>query len=341
MFIHNKAIVLVCLAAAGSLDAANMVKKGHTGGPADVENTGTKAVLWRDPSNLASRDLFYGPGGKRHEPHGPFKFVKEDLDGTNPKFYVRDGSGVEWKVKLGSEARPETAATRLVWAAGYFANEVYFVPELRVENLPERLHRGEKLIWPGGVFHDVSLERKDKMETKKIGTWRWRRNPFSQTVQFNGLRVLMAVINNWDLKDQNNAVYQDAAGERIYMVSDLGASFGTPGLDRTRETSKGNLDAFRSSRFIKRIAPDRVDFESPRRAVVLSAANPHEFISRLSLRWIGRNIPRADARWTGQLLARLSPRQIREAFRAAGYSPEDAGAFAEIIEERIAQLTDL
>ena len=34
----------------------------------------------------------------------------------------------------------------------------------------------------------------------------------------------MAVVNNWDLKDVNNAIYQTGA-ERIYMVSDLGGEF--------------------------------------------------------------------------------------------------------------------
>ena len=38
-----------------------------------------------------------------------------------------------WRVKLGEEARPETAATRLLWALGYFADEAYLVPEMVVE----------------------------------------------------------------------------------------------------------------------------------------------------------------------------------------------------------------
>ena len=34
----------------------------------------------------------------------------------NPKFNVVDEDGVKWGVKFGNEAKPETAATRLVWA---------------------------------------------------------------------------------------------------------------------------------------------------------------------------------------------------------------------------------
>src|ERR1700676_2518444 len=49
------------------------------------------AVLWREPEDIASRDLFHGPGGEGHQPRGTvFAFVKEDLAGSNPKFVVRD-----------------------------------------------------------------------------------------------------------------------------------------------------------------------------------------------------------------------------------------------------------
>jgi hypothetical protein len=50
-----------------------------------------------------------------------FTFKEEDMTGTNPKFDVIDQDGVGWRVKMGLESRPETAASRLVWAVGYFA----------------------------------------------------------------------------------------------------------------------------------------------------------------------------------------------------------------------------
>src|SRR5207237_5619644 len=85
------------------------------------------AILWRDPEDIATRNLFYGPGGKAHEPRGTFTFEKEDINGTNPKFDILDEDGVRWRVKMGAEARPETVASRLVWGVGYFANEDYFM----------------------------------------------------------------------------------------------------------------------------------------------------------------------------------------------------------------------
>ena len=35
---------------------------------------------------------------------------------------------------------------------------------------------------------------------------------FPDTRKFNGLRVMMALMNSWDLKDENNAIYERDAG---------------------------------------------------------------------------------------------------------------------------------
>src|ERR1041385_4592782 len=80
------------------------------------------AVIWTNPADIETRDLFYGAGGSAHVPRAPFTFLKEDLGGSNPKFDVRDSDGVKWKVKMGNEARPETAASRLLWSVGYYVN---------------------------------------------------------------------------------------------------------------------------------------------------------------------------------------------------------------------------
>ena len=116
-------------------------------------------VLWKQPADLQSRNLVYGPGGEKDAPHTVSKFEKEDTNGTSPKFDVRDENGVKWKVKMGYEARPETVASRLVWAVGYSTNEDYFLPELHVEGMPEHLHRGQQFIKPQGTAHNVRLKR--------------------------------------------------------------------------------------------------------------------------------------------------------------------------------------
>jgi hypothetical protein len=321
------------------------VVRGKNGAAIPVETTRAAAGrLWQEPADIASRDLYYGPGGRDHQPRGPFTFLKEDRNGSNPKFTIVDTAGTRWKVKLGVEARPETAATRLVWAIGYGADEDYFVQKLCVEDLPAHLHRGNEQVEAGGVVRNVRLERESEGQ-KKIGDWSWRHNPFEHSREFNGLRVLMAVINDWDLKDKNTAIRgtKDSHGNvvDIYYISDLGATFGTNAIARPRAVSKGDLDSYRDSGFIKKIAPEYVDFATPKRPPIVFLVNPHEFFSRLCLDWIGHHVPRADARWTGELLSRLSDGQLRDAFRAAGFPAADIDGFTAVLKDRIVQLRRL
>jgi hypothetical protein len=347
MFNKIKRVMLFVAAVLISLPSAEAAKKRHKKSAADAEITGTvRTMLWREPQNIRARNLFYGPGGAEHAPHSTFTFLKEDRKGSNPKFDVQDENGVKWKVKLGSEARPETVASRLIWAVGYFTNEDYFVPVLKVREMPSRLHRGPPLVDPDGTSYDTRLKRESKDE-KKIGSWHWRSDPFAGTREWNGLRVLMALINNWDLKDENNAIYEEKPGQhtdemqRIYMVSDLGASFGEVKLTRADKISKGNLELYQQSKFIDRTGEHYVDFEVPHRPSAVVLVNPHEYFSRVRLDWIGKHVPRADAHWIGELLAQLSPDQIRDAFRAAGYSPQVVEGYTSAVESRIAELKKL
>jgi hypothetical protein len=335
---NDQSARLYLLLAVLSLSAPTTLAAGNPKEALVVQNTTDgSALFWSDPSDWNSRNLFYGPGGEAHEPHGPFTFEKEDLDGSNPKFSVRDGDGVKWKVKLGLEARPETVATRLVWAAGYAVNDDYFVPEIKIDGMPAHLHRGQKLIGPGGTARNVRLKREDE---KKIGIWQWDKVGFAGSREWNGLRVLMALIGNWDLKDVNNSVYREGS-ESVYMVSDLGASFGSAGVSWPISRAKDNLTSYSHSKFIRRIGPDTIDFEVPARPAFVRIVDPKAYFERIRLEHLGRNVPRADARWLGQLLARLARGQIQDAFRAAGYSPQESQAFVGLLEHRITLLAGL
>jgi hypothetical protein len=296
------------------------------------------AVLWREPVDIASRNLFYGPGGEAHAPQGTFTFKQEDTAGSSPKFDVTDQGGVTWRVKMGPEARPETVASRLVWAVGYFANEDYFMPTLHVDAM-QHLSRGENLVKSNNNVANVRLKRHLKDE-KKIGSWSWAKNPFTDTREWYGLRVLMAVLNNWDLKDANNSVYL-THGEPIeerYVVSDLGDSFGPTGLNLAL---KGNPKAYYSSKLINKTSPELVNFNIPSGPPAIYFLNVPEMARRFGLVWLGKHIPRKDARWMGDLLARLSEKQIQDAFRAGGYSPQEVEELSKTLERRITELEQL
>lgn len=308
------------------------------------------ALLHCDAADVSSRDLLYGRGGPNNTPPTRFTYEKEDMSGTNAKFDLRDENGEKWRVKLGNEARPETVATRLLWAAGYFSNEEYFAPEIHVADMQPVSKKRRKFVQgilrPDGTMLNVELKRYPKSE-KKIGIWKWRENPFSSTREFNGLRVMMALMNNWDVKDVNNGVYavESACGSSgdpiIYMAADVGATFGTSGEARHTSISKGNLESYRRSKFIRKVTKTYVDFDSPARMTLFGLVNPFDFMYRWRLRWVGKRVPRADAKWMGEVLSHLSRDQIRAAFRSADYSPVEVEGFTDIVSQRIAQLNQL
>jgi hypothetical protein len=302
--------------------------------------TSANAVLWSDPGDIRSRDLYWGPGGKEHQPKPPFEFVQEDLHGTNPKFDIRDANHKKWGVKLGAEARPEVAASRLMWAMGYAANENYFEAQLHVNNLP-KLRRGEKFVRDAGQLSDVRLQRHSPGEKKTV-VWDWRHNPFYGTREWNGLRVMMALIRDWDLQDDNNAILKDDSGHEIYEVTDVGTAFGSPGKRYTSAESKGNLKLFRKGRLISKMKGDYVDLNFPAMPpLLLHIFEVRFYFKQLGTKWVGKEIPRADARWVGSLLSQLSRDQIRDAFRAAGYSPELVDGFTTVLISRIQELNSL
>ncbi len=319
---------------------AHPVAWAQDGSPA--VHPAARLVLWSDPGDIKARDLFYGPGGKKHLPQLPVRFIGEDRKGGSPKFDVVDASGKKWRAKLGPEAQAEVVATRLLWAVGYVANDNYLFPDLVVEELPT-LHRGQEFVQPGGHVTKVRLQDHPggKHKGKREGNWDWRNNPFTSTRELNGLRVMMALISNWDLVNNNTAIRAGKDGEMLYEVSDVGASFGKTGRGYTDGASKNNLNAYRDAKFIAKVTPDYVDFNFPTHPPLLYAFDLKLFWQLTRPRWIGRHIPRSDVRWVASLLAQLSPRQIRDAFRAAGYTPQQVEAFSAALESHIASLVRL
>jgi hypothetical protein len=307
----------------------------HTKDKANERAENQPAVIWRDPGNVSELNLIYGAGGSEHapDPNGVFTFIEEDKNGTSAKFDVKDANGVEWRVKLGAEPQSETAATRLLWAAGYFVDEDYYLPEIKVEGLG-KLHRGENYVSEDGMVHGARLKRKDK-KNQKIGNWDWFKNRFLGTKEMNGLRVMMALLNNWDLKEINNAIYV-VKDEQRYVVSDVGASFGRTGNSISR--SKGDVKGYERSKFIGKETATDVDFEMHSRPFVLTAVNVPNYRTRSKMEEITKHIPRQDAKWVGQLLGQLSEEQIRDCFRSAGYTAEEVNEYATEVQNRIAEL---
>lgn len=274
------------------------------------------ATLW-EPSDVDAHDLFLGPWGREHapDPNGTYTLVERKHTGVNLGMTVRDRHGREWSVKqpypggLDDEGPVEVALSRLLSAIGYHQPPVYYLPSFNLED-DWGVHTE-----PGGRFrlkHDG---------LKDVGSWRWESNPFIGSKPYEGLLVILMMFNSTDLKTSNNTLYERKRGNRVeqlYVVRDVGAALG----DTKRFASrKGNVERFERHRFILGVNNGYVDF---------AYDGWYE-------KFVRDRITPDDVAWASSLLAQLSDRQWRDAFRAGGFQPAVANRFIAKLREKVAQ----
>ena len=264
-------------------------------------------ILWQSVT-IAERDLYWGPGGQAMFPATDgLVFVGRQPGGNNLKFRLREKSGREWVVKAADESQPEVAANRLLWAIGYPTEVDYIVPAVVVPK------------W--GRFKNVRFEARTD-EIKRGDRWSWDTNPFKDSNEFAGLRLMMAMMNNWDLKDENTVIFHKD-GTQFYAVSDLGSSFGK--LAKHSGTRSGRSVSkpadYAGSTFIKSVDANVIHLNyTGARADLM------------------RGISVSHGRWLADLLLQLSDKQIQDAFRAANYEPEEISMLVASFKARIAEL---
>ena len=270
-----------------------------------------KAVMW-SAVDISRRDLFNGPGGVRMRPTvRRMTLIRKEPGGNNLKYRVRDGSGREWVAKIADESQAEVAAVRLLWALGYRTEIDYLVPALTIP--------GQKM------YRNVRMEARPA-NIRRGENWLWEDNPFVGTNELQGLKIMMALINNWDLKATNNVIL-NAGGEQQYVVSDLGSSFGklavssTPILNRFGRSVNKPEDYARSD-FLKGVTNDGF----------------MDFAYKGNKQGLFDDVTRQHGRWIGSLLRQLSDRQISDAFRAANYSPAHIRILTGEVRARINEL---
>ena len=272
--------------------------------------TGLRPVLWQDV-DIRQQDTYLGPGGREMLPDvSRITFIKEETGGYSKKFRIKDAADNVWVAKVSNEAQSETAAVRLLSAIGYVTEVNYLVPRL---NIPGK-----------GIFTNVRLEARPK-HVKRGKEWKWGHTPFEGTREMKGLMLMMALINNWDMKSANNVLIEDADMEK-YVISDLGVSFGKTGsnplplfwrIGRSRNDPKG----YSKTRLVSGTSREHVH-------VVFNGKNR----SRM------HDFTHEDAAWLAGRLKQLSDKQIRDMFRAANYSTADINLLTRSLKSRIGQL---
>ena len=275
------------------------------------------AMLSVQPSDLARRDLYYGPWGRERapDPKATYTFVELKHTGVNPVMTVRDPQGREWSVKqaypggMDFEGPVEVALSRLLSAVGYRQPPVYYLPTFTLKD-----------DWgthtePGGRF------RLDEKTLKSAGSWSWQENPFIGTRPYHGLLVLMMMFNATDLKNSNNSLYEYRNGDLVeqwYVARDIGSALGDWSRIAPR---KGHAATFERQPFIIGVSNRYVDFayDGWYQKLVRDRITPE------------------DVAWASNLLAQLSARQWRDAFSAGGYEPQVADRFIRTLQKKVEQ----
>jgi hypothetical protein len=273
--------------------------------------------LWTPPVDLAAADLFYGPWGVDYAPDARdvYRFLKPKTSGANPGMTVEDPHGRKWSVKQPNHDRKrrpegpiEVIVSRILSAVGYHQPPVYYLPSFLLrDDFGARVETGGRFR----LDHDALKER---------GTWSWQQNPFVGTRPYNGLLAILMMLNSSDLKNDNNSLYEYRAGERVqrwFVVRDLGIGLGATG---TVLPPRGDIEAFAAHGFITGVENGFVVFDY---------RGYHEEL-------LTGRITVEDVRWAGDLLAQLSDRQWRDAFRAGGYDEALAGRFIRKLQSKIA-----
>jgi hypothetical protein len=269
------------------------------------------ARLWEEPVDPATANLFHGPwgGDQAPDPDATFTFLSPKPRGIDPGVVVIDSSGREWHVKqptrddIGTDGAADVVVSRALSAVGYHQPPVYFLPSFRTATgtAAEAAARTR----PGGRFRLRVSPMKD------MGTWSWQRNPFVGTRPYRGLLVILLLFDSTGLKDSNNTLYRvsiDGQVEHWYVVRDPGAALGDTGRPAPRGVA---AERYERSRFIAAMRNGFVEFAN--------RSSPQELFQQ--------RITAGDVRWAGGLLARLTDRQWRDAFRAGGYAPDIADRF--------------
>lgn len=191
------------------------------------------------------------------DPPIPCLFVNDEPTGTSAKFncVLEGGDVVKVKYSRNPEIHAEVAATRLLSALGFAADEVRIVPRLRCYGCPRYPFFTMQLLWltsstrllsPHGYkdaytdFEWVAVERKfpaPLIETDQHRGWAWFELAESEAprADVDALRLLAVFLAHWDNKSENQrlvcldrvpAAPDQPCSRPLAMVQDLGSTFG-------------------------------------------------------------------------------------------------------------------
>jgi hypothetical protein len=234
---------------------------------------------------------------------------------------VVDPAGRKWSVKQaphddrGDEGPIEVVVSRILSLAGYHQPPVYYLPSFTlVDTFGRRVE-------PGGRF------RLSHPAFKEQQSWSWQQNPFVGTRPYQGLLVILMMLNASDLRNTNNSIFElrqdEGAREARYVVRDLGTALGATSRYQRR---RGDLEVFERLPFATGLRDGYVAFDH--------YAGWGQDLFR------GRITP-ADVAWACQRLDEIRLVEWRDAFRAGGYPEATAARYVARIRQKVGEARTL
>jgi hypothetical protein len=228
----------------------------------DVNRT---TPAWKAREALIARAQVFSPDGPvpptpgaAAVSHLTCQFVSKEISGTTAKFDCRAENGDVLKVKYGwsAERHAEVAATRLLRAVGFAADEVWMAARvtcLGCPPIPFETRRITEQFFLGSAYEALfagsqqefewaSVERKIDGRAVEVGNfkgWDWRELPLvkpslggATPAELDALRLIAVFLAHWDNKNTNQRlICADSRGEDdcdrpVLMMQDVGATFG-------------------------------------------------------------------------------------------------------------------
>jgi hypothetical protein len=211
-----------------------------------------RAGVW-SRTDIPSLDLKAGPAAKGAVASNSWvdcRYEEKKMSGHSPKFLCETSPGHDVKVKYGprnAEVFGEVLATRLFWALGFGANQIYPV-RVRCRGCPVDPWDSPVVAGEVAVFDPAAIESRlpgRAMETKRDSGWKWSEledigpeAPPGARAQRDALKLLAAFVQHTDSKAANQVLFCPKGEEMgrtgcrrpVLMIGDLGLTFGHASL---------------------------------------------------------------------------------------------------------------
>ena len=287
------------------------------------------AQVWK-ATDVASMDLRAGPRAslafRPHETVACDFMPQPHGRGSTLKFSCATASGDRLKVRYGKtngEVYAQVAATRLLWALGFWANRMYPVKVACAGCPPDPFNdRGAAASSQITTFDPATIDVKvdgDTVETKPDEGWSWdeldqvdERSGGASRAQRDALTLLAVLMQHSSNKSINQRIVcldPPACSRTVMMIADVGKTF-------------GQANAFNKD--------DRaaVNFKEWSRQPIWSG--PTGCVGDLPRSWSGTmhdpQVGEAGRKFLADLLVRLTDRQLRELFEVARFTERDPTA---------------